>query len=272
MVGILVVDINTTTSYRIRKILEGINVDISTATTTMETINRISSPDKEFDLVIIDIKLGSEDGYELINHILQMKKDLVICIVTAQNTRRSFVKGIKVGANDYVLKPFADEYLRQKLIYHINAIETSKAIPNTSPKAVDQAIYNAVKKAIREGYELLIGLFVLYHPDNESSDDIGIKDLAILKSFTHYIGSYISVDDELYSYSSNGAVIIMPKHKLEQKQEVVDAFSKLIDAFMISYSIKDSSITFDLISLPNEVDPKENAISVLAKRVEDKVK
>ena len=272
MVGILVVDINTTTSYRIKKLLENTNTEIITATTSMETINRVSGPERNIDLVIIDVQLGPEDGFDLISHIRSIKEDIVICIVTAQNTRRSFVKGIKVGASDYVLKPFEDDYLRQKLLYHIDSIEMSKAIPNQSPKAIDQAIYNAVKKAIREGYELMIGLFILYHTSSETTVDVNIKDLAILKSMTHYFSSHLTVEDEFYTYGSNGAVIIMPKHKLDQKQELINEFENLIQKFTTSYGIKDTLITFDFISLPFEVDPKENAISILAKRVEEKVK
>ncbi|MBF4691857.1 response regulator [Fusibacter ferrireducens] len=272
MVGILVVDINTTTSYRIRKLLDNSNIEIITATTSMETINRISSVDRKIDLVIIDVQLGPEDGFELISHIREIRDDIVICIVTSQNTRRSFVKGIKVGALDYILKPFEDEYLKQKLIFHIDAIELAKSIPDRSPKTIDQAIYNAVKKAIREGYELMIGLFILYHTSNETTVDVNIKDMAILKSMTHYFSSHLSVEDEFYTYGSNGAVIIMPKHKLNQKDELITNFDKLILNFTTAYNIKDTLFSFDLISLPQEVNPKENAVSVLAKRIENKLK
>ncbi|GAU79001.1 PleD family two-component system response regulator [Fusibacter sp. 3D3] len=272
MVGILVVDINTTTSYRIKKILENANVEIITATTSMETINRVSSSEKKIDLVIIDVQLGPEDGFDLISRIREIKEEIVICIVTSQNTRRSFVKGIKVGALDYILKPFEEDYLRQKLIFHIDAIEMAKSIPNRSPKTIDQAVYNAVKKAIREGYELMIGLFVLYHTSNETTVDVNIKDLAILKSMTHYFSSHLTVEDEFFTYGSNGAVVIMPKHKLDQKKSLIDDFEKLLLNFTTAYDIKDTLVAFDFISLPQEVNPKENAISVLAKRVENKLK
>ncbi len=272
MIGILVVDINTTTSYRIKKLLDNLDVEIVTATTSMETVNRISSPDKKIDLVIIDVQLGPEDGFELISRIREIREDVVVCIVTSQNTRRSFVKGIKVGALDYILKPFQDDYLRQKLVFHIDAIEIAKSLPDKSPKTIDQAIYNAVKKAIREGYELTIGLFILYHTSNETTVDVNIKDLSILKSMTHYFSSHLSVEDEFFTYGSNGAVIIMPKHRLEQKEGLISDFERLILNFTTVYNIKDTKITFDFISLPQEVDPKENAVSVLAKRIESKLK
>jgi CheY-like chemotaxis protein len=58
----LVVDINTTTSYRIKKLVNE-NIDILVATSSFEAINRLTNH-IDIDLVIIDVKLGAEDGYE----------------------------------------------------------------------------------------------------------------------------------------------------------------------------------------------------------------
>ncbi|HSN65240.1 MAG TPA: response regulator [Fusibacter sp.] len=136
MTNIMVIDINATTVYRIRKLLEGIPVEVITASTSYEAINRVGNLQSILDMIIIDVNLGSEDGYELISKLKEINPNLVVIIATSINTRKSFIRAIRVGANDYILKPFDDEYVKSKLMAHIKFIETSKTLPTSSPKQI----------------------------------------------------------------------------------------------------------------------------------------
>jgi len=65
---VLVIDINTTTAYRIRKLVDDQQMEMITATSSYEAINKLTNH-IDIDLVIVDVKLGAEDGYELIDRI-----------------------------------------------------------------------------------------------------------------------------------------------------------------------------------------------------------
>lgn len=63
-----------------------------------------------YDLVLLDIMLPDIDGYDLIDYIKQF--DIPVIFVTAKTSVQDRVKGLKLGAEDYISKPFdLDELL-----------------------------------------------------------------------------------------------------------------------------------------------------------------
>lgn len=60
--------------------------------------------EKRYDLVLLDIMLPDIDGYELIDYIKQF--DIPVIFVTAKTAVSDRVKGLKLGAEDYIVKPF----------------------------------------------------------------------------------------------------------------------------------------------------------------------
>lgn len=60
--------------------------------------------DKQYDLVLLDIMLPGADGYELMEYIRPM--DIPVIFLTAKGTVEDKVKGLNMGAEDYLTKPF----------------------------------------------------------------------------------------------------------------------------------------------------------------------
>lgn len=90
--------------------------------------------DKEnIDAVLLDVMLPKIDGFELIEHI--KKKDVPVIFITAKSSVSDRVKGLKLGADDYIVKPFesiellarieavARRYNKSENIIKINNIE-----------------------------------------------------------------------------------------------------------------------------------------------------
>lgn len=66
--------------------------------------------EKRYDLILLDIMLPDIDGYDLIDYIKQF--EIPVIFVTAKTSVPDRVKGLKLGAEDYVTKPFdLDELL-----------------------------------------------------------------------------------------------------------------------------------------------------------------
>src|SRR5699024_10985314 len=63
------------------------------------------SKDEEFDLILLDIMLAEMYGWEVRREILQYS-DVPIIMVTAREQKEDIVKGLKLGADDYITKPF----------------------------------------------------------------------------------------------------------------------------------------------------------------------
>lgn len=67
-----------------------------------------------FDLVILDIMLPEMDGWEVCRHIRNLS-DIPILMLTARSDVADRVKGLQLGADDYLLKPFASEELLARI-------------------------------------------------------------------------------------------------------------------------------------------------------------
>jgi len=77
---------------------------------------------EEFDLLISDIKLGGMSGLEMIPHAEAIAPDTVMVVVSGQQTIESAIEAMRVGAFDYITKPFSFQHVelavRRALDYH----------------------------------------------------------------------------------------------------------------------------------------------------------
>jgi len=88
--------------------------------TGLDALERIQS--NNYDLVLLDYKMPGLDGLEVLKEIKALSPELIVIIMTAYATIDSAVQAMKMGAYDYVLKPFEAEEIRlcvdRALEYH----------------------------------------------------------------------------------------------------------------------------------------------------------
>ncbi|MES2747474.1 MAG: response regulator transcription factor [Bacteroidota bacterium] len=79
-----------------------------------------------FDMCILDVMMPYKDGYTLAKEIREKNKDVPIIFLTAKTMKEDVLKGYKVGADDYLNKPFDSDVLLAKIrtIIQRKAIET----------------------------------------------------------------------------------------------------------------------------------------------------
>lgn len=68
-----------------------------------------------YDLCILDVMMPYKDGYTLAKEIREKNKDVPIIFLTAKTMKEDVLKGYKVGADDYLNKPFDSEVLLMKI-------------------------------------------------------------------------------------------------------------------------------------------------------------
>jgi two-component system copper resistance phosphate regulon response regulator CusR len=61
----------------------------------------------EYDLLVLDIMLPGMDGLQILQTLRQMGKQLPVLFLTARDRVEDRVKGLELGADDYLVKPFA---------------------------------------------------------------------------------------------------------------------------------------------------------------------
>jgi NtrC-family two-component system response regulator AlgB len=108
---VLIVDdeksIRTSTSAAIQA--EGHQVD----TADNGQVSLLKLADEAYDLVFLDLRLGDEDGLEVLGQMKRAAPQLPVVVFTAYASVSSAVAAIQRGAFDYLEKPFTPEHLRQ---------------------------------------------------------------------------------------------------------------------------------------------------------------
>ena len=74
--------------------------------------------DKKPDVCILDVMMPLKDGFTLAKEIRSIDADIPILFLTAKSLKEDVIKGFKIGADDYVKKPFSVE----ELIARVDAI------------------------------------------------------------------------------------------------------------------------------------------------------
>src|SRR5699024_5963697 len=67
-----------------------------------------------FDIVLLDIMMPNIDGWELCQEIRRFS-DVPIIMVTARDQRDDIIKGLQLGADDYITKPFNEDELLARM-------------------------------------------------------------------------------------------------------------------------------------------------------------
>ncbi len=68
-----------------------------------------------FDLCILDVMLPFKDGFSLAKDIREIDKDVPLFFLTAKTLKEDVLRGYKIGADDYLTKPFDSEILLFKI-------------------------------------------------------------------------------------------------------------------------------------------------------------
>lgn len=100
--------------------------EVTHAKNGMEGYEKFKKDD--FDLCILDVMMPYKDGFTLAKEIREKDDTVPIIFLTAKSMKEDVLKGYKVGADDYLTKPFDSEVLLMK----IKAIMQRKSVDNVA--------------------------------------------------------------------------------------------------------------------------------------------
>ena len=155
----------------LRSYLEMNDFDITLATDGEVGLNEFRKG--KFDLCILDVMMPKKDGFTLGKEIREIDMDMPIIFLTAKALKEDVIEGFKIGADDYITKPFNSE----ELLYRVQAVlKRSKKTAN--PR--------------EELKEFHIGKFHFNYPlriltytdgDNKEKDKLSPKEAHLLRLF-----------------------------------------------------------------------------------------
>ncbi|HEY8432728.1 MAG TPA: sigma-54 dependent transcriptional regulator [Sandaracinaceae bacterium] len=113
MPKILVVDDQRNMRTTLSMMLRGAGYDVEEAGDGAEACDRVLA--ETFDLVLTDLKMGTRDGMDVLRHVKQASPLTEVIVMTAYGTIESAVEAMRIGAYDYIQKPFTEQELLVKV-------------------------------------------------------------------------------------------------------------------------------------------------------------
>ncbi|HEU0125011.1 response regulator transcription factor [Flavobacterium sp.] len=139
--------------------------------------------EEEFDICIFDIMMPKMDGFDLAAAVRKIDIDVPIIFLSAKTLKEDRIKGLRLGADDYLVKPFSIEELLLKIEIFLK--RSQKNIP--PPKT----IYEVGK------YQFDTKNFILYNDDEK----VGLtqREAELLKLFLDHKNSVLKREQILTS-------------------------------------------------------------------------
>ncbi len=101
----------------------------------------------DYDLLLLDLVLPKMDGLQVLRQIRTRKKHLPVLVLTGRTRVEDRVKGLDLGADDYMIKPFAF----RELTARVRALLRRGSPPTNFTLQVDDLTMNLVQRAVRRG-------------------------------------------------------------------------------------------------------------------------
>jgi two-component system response regulator HydG len=126
LLSLLVIDDERAIRDACREIAEALGYEVSTAENAERAFRLLG--EKGHDIALLDLRLPGASGLEALHRLRQSNPEMVIVVMTGYATVSSAVEAMKLGAHDYMTKPFSMEDLRT----HLDSVATLLKTKNES--------------------------------------------------------------------------------------------------------------------------------------------
>lgn len=167
--------------------------------------------ESEYDLIIIDVMLPVKDGWTVMSELRQSGKQTLTLFLTAKDTTADKVKGLDLGADAYLVKPFAFS----ELMAHIRSLlRRGPSRPSLDELKVADLQVDLVHRKVTRGTERL---------------DLTPKEFSLLALLIRRQGEIISrtlISEQVWDMSFDSETNVVDVHIRRLRAKVDDPFPK----------------------------------------------
>ncbi len=150
-IRILIVDDEMIVRSSLKSWLEEDGYPIDTAASAEDALKMLQ--DHQYAILLLDIKMPGMDGIELLRRVKQVNPEVEVIMITAYATIESAVEAMKIGAFDYITKPFEPDevgLIIKKIITHRNLLAENVRLKESLVASVRHGELIGESKAIRD--------------------------------------------------------------------------------------------------------------------------
>lgn len=119
---VLIVDDNTEICNILQQMISSLGIRAESVSNPLQVINLVKS--NFYNLILLDIIMPEKSGLDLFPEIVEVSPDTKIIIITAFGDKEAAIRALRLGAFDFLVKPFAHKLLSYSIR---RALETQKA-------------------------------------------------------------------------------------------------------------------------------------------------
>ena len=164
---ILIVEDEQDMLYGLRKILSNQGHKVEIAGSGSAGLEKVQK--SNFDIVVTDLRMPDVDGMELLRKVKKLHSDTIVIVITGYGTVENAVEAMKLGAYDYITKPFDTEHLR---------IVVQKAMKQISLTNENRYLKQQIKEA--KDFQNIIGESCKMHDVFKVADKVARTDTTVL--------------------------------------------------------------------------------------------
>jgi DNA-binding response OmpR family regulator len=206
---ILVVEDEPSLIFTLRDTLESEGYDVVVSEEGTQAIEMVK--EHKPDLMLLDIMLPGKSGYDIMEELRKEKYTFPVIMLTAKDQEPDKVKGLSLGADDYLTKPFGVK----ELLARIEARLRRAGTYSTSGE-VDILQLGDIKIDLMEG--------MVYRPDDKEVE-LTSREVELIRYLLKSANEPVSRDELLekvwrYEFSTNTRTVDVHISKLRAKIEV----------------------------------------------------
>ncbi len=156
-----------------------------------DALDYIESTD--YDIIILDIMMPKQDGFEVLSKMRANQIDTPVIFLTARDAVADKVKGLDMGANDYLVKPFSFE----ELLARIRVMTRLKAGKSTNILTLADLSIDISSHIVKRGNTVI---------------NLSAKEYAILKYMMYNVGVVLSrekIENHIWNYDYEGGTNVV---------------------------------------------------------------
>jgi FixJ family two-component response regulator len=225
--SILIVDDEKNIRFTLSQCLETTGFSIDTAASGEEALAKLG--EREFGVVLLDLRLPGMDGLEVLRKVHELRPDIHIVIITAHGTIDSAIEATRLGAVAFILKPFVPQEIRDLVTRVMDTENASERKMSDYVEAIELARKCIAEQHLDAAVEHLRRAIYLDHARPEAFNLMGAvlefrRDLD--EARRHYRAAYyldptyepaMKNLDRITSWHKTGR-IILGEPKMQQKQ------------------------------------------------------
>jgi len=149
---LLIVDDDRRIRDLLSRFLSGEGYRVTTAETAADARAKLKS--LSFDLLILDVMMPGESGFDFAKSMRGAANDVPILMLTARDAAESRIKGLEIGADDYMSKPFEPRELSLRVANILKRAQPA-APPPAEQVGFGPFVYHLGRGELRKGDEII---------------------------------------------------------------------------------------------------------------------